>query len=780
MENSGVGYSGWGTLLNIGKRIASGLLALGLLAASTWLGGQAFDKVLSFRALERIPLTPVIASTTGEVQLRGKATPVDEPLLSPDTQTPSVYYLYEVEEERTDSDGDKSWHTIETRPRAVNFYLTDESGQAKVLGNPALMEVDWSMPRKFRERRGDLRYTEWRIDINDSVSLFGWLDYVDDEPVVNFHHTGDYLPIVSAYGASEERGTIGWWAIVYLGLSITALVFMCFFLAYSLAIHRILVFVSFIALSCSLLLAHYGWKSLNDDISSGFQRVDNQVQASSRLIQAALGDAGIKLSPDSAFDLRDPRFSGLSATEKQQINGWRLTAWQVRERYRRQINRFPENLFARLTGRNNPSSLPLPPDQLQVARDQSRAFQSTRIGNPLWQILIGLLVTLAAAWLAFRFIRIKRIQENLPSSKPAGVVYGLTEVTGTLVPESTRELLRGPLSDESCVWYHYTVKEKRGSGKNSRWVTLEDRKEKQPFYCQGDDTGIRVFPSNAEVISTHKSRERRGRRIYREFRLMPGDNLYLLGKAVVDKTRGDTLVLRHAKNEPFIVSNKPEKAVMLSKAARGMLLLSAAVSVLFFCLLLLTASQGNFSSLDYLLAALVAPAFLGVLMLIIMFNDLVFLKQRCQRGWANIQVSLKKRRDLVPRLQTVVKQSLKHERELQTLLTEMRRPEQSAESMESARDYLRREQTLLRKIQVTLENYPELKTSSALEDLHKRLVRLENEVAMIRSGFNDAVEYYNTRIQQFPDNLLAGLFRFKRMSLLAFEKAIHQTPRLED
>jgi hypothetical protein len=763
--------------LSIPLRITSAVLATILLLVAALVSQAAFKRVLAFRTLERIPLTQVLGSTGGEVQLRGEAVRRDRILTSPDSKTDTLYYHYLLEEKYKDSEGHTKWRTLRNESNAVDFYLRDASGRALVSTQDSLSRIDWSIQRKHRQERNGYRYSEWRIDPGDTVSLFGWMELSSIGPVVNFREQGQYLPIISSFDADKERGDIGWIAVLLLGLAISALSFMSFFLVCSLAIHRVLVLLTFITLSTGLMLLHYGWRSLENDVGAGYQRVETQLQRAEELLAKRFQTLGLDVASVNNFDLRARQFQNLSDEDKAQLNGWRMGAVLVRDRYLQQISRFPENLFAWFKGLNKPKGFQLPEDQQAIADAALQDYHATRIGRQIILTLLGFGVMAALAWLAFIFIRLKRIQENLPTTKTSGVVYGLTEVVGKLVPENDADLLVGPLSSEHCTWYNYLVKERRGSGKRTHWVTIEKDLQKQPFYCEDEFGRLRVFPNKAEVITRHKTTQRRGKRYYYEWRLMPGDELYLLGKADIDKTRGDSLVMREARDNPFIISNRSEKEVMLSKAAKGMALLSLSVCLMFFSMLLIAASSGDFSSLDYILTAMAAPMFFIVLMTIIAYNDIVFLKTRCERAWANVQVSLKKRHDLLPRLTVVLKQLMSHEKELQTQLSKLRTLREGKLSAELVQQYVQEEHAFLDQLQVTIERYPNLKTDESLQMLHKSLIKLENEIAMIRAGLNDAVEYYNTRILQFPDVLLAKLGRFKRLSLLAFESGVHALPR---
>lgn len=762
-------------------RLLAAVAAVILFLLAIFLGEYSFNKILDFRKLERIPLTSVMGSTGGEVQLRGTAKIAASPLQAPRSQSHCLYYYYLIEEERTDSDGNRHWQTVHSERRLVDFLIADLSGEARVLSASDFGQVDWSVSMKYSKREGNRRYREWRLDPGDQVTLFGWMQKPGYEPQISFNHPGDYLPIVSQAGAAAERASLGFSAILLLAAAMALLIFACFGVISALAIHRVLVFLLLIAFSCTVFLLQFGSRSLESDIHAGYQRYTNQLQRSQALVAEFFQQHQLDADGTLAFDLNNQRFSTLSDSERQQLNSWRLAAWQVRARYLQQIDRFPENVYAALKGLDKPEAIPLPPDQQRVADALISSFEQTRTGQPWWLTLIGLVVTLGGALLSFMFIRVKRMQENLPTSKTTGVTYGITEVCGELIPEDDNALLTGPLSGRRCTWFRYVVREKRGSGKNSHWVTIEDRTGKQPFYCRDDEGQLRVFPTNAEIITRHSSSKHRGNRTYTEKRLEPRDNLYLLGKAVTDRTRGDTLVLRHEKGTPYIISNLSEREVMLRKAAAGMAFMSAAVSAMFFCLLLAYGSNGQFSSMDFILASLAAPVFLMVIMLIIMFNDLIFLKKRCARGWANIQVSLKKRADLVPRLQRVVERYISHEKSLLAHISELRTHQQgisnpSPEQGEQVKQYLAREHAFIDKLQVTLEQYPELKANRMMADMHRSLVKLENEIAMIRRGFNDAVTEYNTRIQKIPDNLLAKIFRFAPVSLLEFEQQVHQVP----
>ncbi|XOV86741.1 MAG: LemA family protein [Pseudomonadota bacterium] len=762
------------------RRIVAVLLGLLCAGGSLLLGELGFQRVLDFRTLERIPATSITGSVGGETQLIGQARSSGRLLQAPKSGTDTLYYRYLVEREERDSDGNKSWKTITDQSEATDFILQDASGTLLIAAQRDSALIDWSVGRKFRVREGDLRYTEWRIDESDKLTVFGWLD-LDPEPVMRFSVAGQYLPIISSGSAGDERAELGTLAVLMLWGAITLLILACLATVYALRIHRTLVFLVFVSASSMLLLVNYGARSLASDISEGYQRVVTQAERASNLIATSLRPYGVTFAGlEEPLAIDTPGFAGVPQMQRDQIAAWQQSSWLVRERYLQQINRFPENLYARLTGKHQPAPVVLSEAGAAKASAELARFQQTQLAGYYYLTLPALLITGLIAWFAFNSIRVKRMQENLATSKTIGVVYGLTEVEGELEADDPAKLLRGPVSNDACVWYRYVVEERRGTGKNTKWVTIEDRTEKRPFFCRDSEGKIRVFPGQADIMTHHRSTRREGNRRYSETSLQPGDTLYILAHARQDKTRGDSLVLGHEKGSPYIIANVPEAEVMFRKAFTGQALLSAGASLLFLVAVWMGGSNGDFSSLDFVLAALIAPAFLTMVVVMLMYNDLVFLRQRCDRNWANIQVSLKKRATLVPQLVQVAKEYLAFEEELQQDLAELRATIGSADTAAMVDQVMALEHRSIERMSLTIEAYPDLKAATIMADLNRRLIALENEIAMIRAGFNDAVMQYNTRTRSFPDNLLARIFRFPSINMLSFEARAHAIPPVKD
>ena len=749
------------------------------LAVSLFLSERAFEKVLEFRELERIPLSRLAESVGGESQVMGRVSLLEgESLTGPKSGAVSVYYRYLVEREEKDSDGDTTWRTVRDEQAALDFLLTDASGSAQVRAKSASNHLRWSVAQKYFIQEGKYRYTEWRVDPGNDITVFGWMSY-EPEAVLTFPYSGHYQPIISSFTGSDERTDVAMDAVLFLWGGITMLILACFSLIYLARIHRTLVFLIVISLSGSLLLFHYGYRSVQTDLNRGLERVDQHSARALARINSTFEYRGYSPVAFSVpFDLAKNGYSLLSSAEKEQVNAWRRSALQVRLRYISQTSRFPESYVARLRGLAAPSDILLPNDQRSIASSAEAQYQSTRTQTSVWWVPLLLLVTGGLAWFAFLAIRTKRMQENIPTSKTQGVVFGLAEVKGKLIPQLDNGVVTGPLSNEDCVWYHYTVEEQRGSGKNKSWHTIRDDTVKRPFFCEDEEGRIRVFAGKAECITKHIETERRGNRRYTERRLSPSDELYILGKARLDKTTGESLVMGYEKGSPYIIANVPEEEVMVRKAQKGMGIMAVALSVVFFCSLLVIGGNGQMSSLDFLLASLVSPLFMIFVVFALMFNDLVFLRQRCERNWANIQVSLKKRAGLVPQLEQVVKQYLSHEAELQKKLVDLRESRKAASTASQVDEYLALEHGAIDQVSLRIEQYPDLKGIELIAVFNRRLIKLENEVALMRAGFNDAVTEYQTRRQSFPDVLIARTFSFDSLDTLSFADKAHRVPHV--
>jgi LemA protein len=157
----------------------------------------------------------------------------------------------------------------------------------------------------------------------------------------------------------------------------------------------------------------------------------------------------------------------------------------------------------------------------------------------------------------------------------------------------------------------------------------------------------------------------------------------------------------------------------------------------------------------------------GIIVLIViwvisLYNKLVRLRNRRQNAFADIDVQLRQRHDLVPQLVETVKGYAAHEKELLLRITEARSAAMSATTID---DKIRAEQQLgsaLQGLKVQVEAYPDLKANQNFLQLQEELSDIENKLAASRRFFNAATTEYNNSVESFPGNLIARNFGFKR------------------
>ncbi len=158
---------------------------------------------------------------------------------------------------------------------------------------------------------------------------------------------------------------------------------------------------------------------------------------------------------------------------------------------------------------------------------------------------------------------------------------------------------------------------------------------------------------------------------------------------------------------------------------------------------------------------LVALLALVVVMMVSTYNRLVSLRNRVQNGWAQIDVQLKRRHDLIPNLVNAVKGYMEHERGVLQSVTDAR-----AQAIAAGDDVARRSEAegelskSLRSLFAVAEAYPALRASENVRALQEELASTENRIAFARQFYNDAVLSYNTARSQLPGVLIANQFGF--------------------
>lgn len=139
-----------------------------------------------------------------------------------------------------------------------------------------------------------------------------------------------------------------------------------------------------------------------------------------------------------------------------------------------------------------------------------------------------------------------------------------------------------------------------------------------------------------------------------------------------------------------------------------------------------------------------------------LYNGLVMLKMRIDEAWSQIDVQLKRRIDLIPNLVETVKGYAKHEKSIMTAVTDAHKAMLGAKSMDSKAKASDALTGALGKLLALAENYPQLKANDGFIQLQKELSDTEDKVAYSRQYYNSSVLEFNTKIQVFPNSLLAS------------------------
>ena len=158
-----------------------------------------------------------------------------------------------------------------------------------------------------------------------------------------------------------------------------------------------------------------------------------------------------------------------------------------------------------------------------------------------------------------------------------------------------------------------------------------------------------------------------------------------------------------------------------------------------------------------------------VIALIVMRNNLVVARQRVKNAWSQIDVQLQRRFDLIPNLVETVKGYMAHESDVLEKVTSLRSSWTNAKTVEDKASIDSSLSSTLKTIMAVSENYPELKANTIFADLSEELRNTENKISFSRQFYNDSVTRYNTKLELFPSNLVAGMFNFQKKELFAAE-----------
>ena len=161
------------------------------------------------------------------------------------------------------------------------------------------------------------------------------------------------------------------------------------------------------------------------------------------------------------------------------------------------------------------------------------------------------------------------------------------------------------------------------------------------------------------------------------------------------------------------------------------------------------------------------------------YNSLVDFRNRVKDAWSQIDVQLKRRFDLIPNLVSTVKGYAKHESETLESVIEARNSYTTATTPHEKMQANNMLSDTLSKLFALAENYPDLKANQNFLELQTELQETEDKIAMARQFYNDTVLTYNNKIEMFPSNIVASMFKFKMEEFFKAEEEARQNVKVE-
>ena len=178
-------------------------------------------------------------------------------------------------------------------------------------------------------------------------------------------------------------------------------------------------------------------------------------------------------------------------------------------------------------------------------------------------------------------------------------------------------------------------------------------------------------------------------------------------------------------------------------------------------------------------------AIVGAILLILIlwcvsaYNRLISLSVRVDNGWAQVDVQLKKRFDLIPNLVETVKGYAAHEKSTLSEVTKWRSAAMSSKTPEEAMENNAKLSRAIVNLFATAEQYPDLKANQNFLDLQAQLRDIEGKIAVSRQFYNDTAMKYNEYVRHFPSNIVASVFHFELKKYFEIEEADRAVPQVK-
>ncbi len=410
---------------------------------------------------------------------------------------------------------------------------------------------------------------------------------------------------------------------------------------------------------------------------------------------------------------------------------------------------------------------------------------------------VGMLIGAGCLWGAMHALRLCRLLADTPTCKTSGVFIGLVEVKGTA--EAERPLV-AELSGSRCVhyaWYaqeHWsrtvteTYRDAKGktqtrTRRESGWTRVAGGEATIPFYLQDDTGAIRIVPDGARMESLptfsaictpadplyyakaprHAIAHSDHKRQFIESSIPLHAPLYVMGKA---RERKDAVAVEiaHDPDAPlYLISTRTEESIGRGKTAVAWVLAILGGSCVAGGWIAPDAILRDELDLPVLVLALGGfCAVWSLCWLWTAYNSLLRLHRCVDQAWANVDVELQRRSDLIPRLVSVVTGLRGHESSVQTQLAQLRRQLAATAPGRPGPD----PQACLPRLIAIAEAYPELQSNKAFLSLQHELSRTEERIALARSYYNEVATFCNIRQRIIPDRFVAALARLTPRPLM--------------
>jgi LemA protein len=168
-----------------------------------------------------------------------------------------------------------------------------------------------------------------------------------------------------------------------------------------------------------------------------------------------------------------------------------------------------------------------------------------------------------------------------------------------------------------------------------------------------------------------------------------------------------------------------------------------------------------------------------VLALVATYNRLVRLRNRAENAWAQVDVQLRRRYDLIPNLVETVKGYAAHERQTFEEVTRARTAAQQAQGVEEQAQAENALTAAIGRLFAVAEAYPELRATENFQQLQAQLTDIEQNIAVARQVYNDTVLTYDNSLETVPTNLIAGMFNFRPRAYFETEGAAREVPAVQ-